>query len=176
MTRQSILIVSGDCPSHPYACVKLATVLAQHHNVSVAGPSSMMPRIISETRKYNETAAKQKIECISIGDFATEKFCNVRPVVNPQEYSSIQIILRTLLDRDYKPFALADCLEDMMENQVGTYETIKKLLPKYDLVYAVHSVAPTVFDARGPWQRRKCDISAKVYIVLFTPLRIKFHI
>lgn len=45
MTNRSpkkILIVTGDCPSHPYACCKLATVLAEHHEVTLAGKSVLV--------------------------------------------------------------------------------------------------------------------------------------
>ena len=145
---KSILIVSGDCPSHPYACVKLATVLAVQHNITVAGPTSMMLRLKAETRKYNKASdVKNEIKTISVGSFRTVKFCNIRQVVDPQEYSPSQIIKETLFNKDYNPFGLPNMLENMMDDQVDTFEKIKELLPMYDLVYAVHSVAPTVIDA-----------------------------
>jgi hypothetical protein len=150
-TSKKILIVSGDCPSHPYACVKLATVLAEHHEVTVAGPTSMMKTILAETGKCNESttrsADKSMIKCVSIGAFATVTFCNVRPVIDPYDYSPIDIITRTLFDRTYNPFGLAEMIENVMDDQIDTYDNIKALLPEYELVYAVHSVAPTVFDA-----------------------------
>lgn len=73
-----ILIVTGDCPSHPYACTKLGTVLAREHKVTLAGPNgSALSRLQSEVEIYNKTADKE-IECISIGDVNTVVHCNVR--------------------------------------------------------------------------------------------------
>ena len=37
--------------------------------------------------------------------------------------------------------------ESLMDDQVGTYETLKSIIPYYELVYAVHSCAATVCDA-----------------------------
>ena len=34
-----------------------------------------------------------------------------------------------------------------MDDQVGTYDTLKSIIPDYELVYAVHSCAATVCDA-----------------------------
>ena len=76
--QKKILIVTGDCPSHPYACAKLATVLARNHQVTLAGPNgSALKRLQAEAETYNKTG-KSKIKCVSIGDVTTVVHCNVR--------------------------------------------------------------------------------------------------
>lgn len=75
-----ILIVTGDCPSHPYACAKLATVLACKHEVTLAGPNgSALARLQAEAETYNKTG-KREIKCMSIGNVDTVVHCNVRSV------------------------------------------------------------------------------------------------
>jgi hypothetical protein len=75
---KNILIVTGDCPSHPYACAKLATVLACNNQVTLAGPNgSALARLQAEADTYNKTG-KREIKCISIGDVNTVMHCNVR--------------------------------------------------------------------------------------------------
>jgi len=66
---KKILIVTGDCPSHPYACAKLATVLADSgHDVTLAGPNGeALSRLQAEAKRYHvSTSTKNKIGCISI--------------------------------------------------------------------------------------------------------------
>lgn len=148
-SSKKILIVTGDCPSHPYACSKLATVLVEHHDVTVAGPNGMaLSRLQVETKRHNEAASsKKQIKCRSIGDVSTLVHCNVRSVVNAQDYSPVRIIFDTLFKRSYVPYGFANDFEQLMDDQVGTYENLKRLLPEYDLVYAIHTAAGTVCDA-----------------------------
>ena len=147
MTNRSpkkILIVTGDCPSHPYACCKLATVLAEHHEVTLAGPNVSLDRLQAEMEVYHNSAnSKNKIKVESIGNVSTVVHCNVRPVINPQEYSPLQIIYNTIFNRSYNPFGIADLIEQVMDDQIGTYDNLKSMIPNYDLVYAVHSCAAT---------------------------------
>lgn len=80
-----ILIVTGDCPSHPYACAKLATVLASYHEVTLAGPNgSALARLQAEADTYNKTG-KREIKCMSIGNVDTVVHCNVRSVAPKRE-------------------------------------------------------------------------------------------
>ena len=53
----------------PYACAKLATVLADSgHDVTLAGPNGQaLSRLQAEAKRYHEsTSTKNKIMCISI--------------------------------------------------------------------------------------------------------------
>ncbi|KAL9179258.1 hypothetical protein ACHAXT_008548 [Thalassiosira profunda] len=146
-----ILIVTGDCPSHPYACAKLGTVLAAQHDVTLAGPNGMaLERLQAEAKRYNDSATaatERKIRCVSIGDVTTLVHCNVRPVVNAHEYSPFEILSKSLFDRGYLPYGIAGDFEQLMDDQVDTYDNLKALLPQFDLVYAIHTAAGTVCDA-----------------------------
>lgn len=68
-------------------------------------------------------------------------------MINPQEYSALKIIGNAVLNRNYNPFGLANLFEDVMDDQIPTYTNLKKMLPNYDLIYAIHSAAATVCDA-----------------------------
>lgn len=146
--QKKILIVTSNLKSHPYAAAKLASLLAERHRVTLAGPNgSALSRLQAEVKSYHEsTTAKNKIECISIGDAAVAS-ANIRPVVNPKEYSPLRIIANVIFNPNYNPSKLPSQYEQLMDDQVGTYETLKKIILQYDLVYAVHSCAPTVCDA-----------------------------
>eukprot|EP00581_Thalassiosira_minuscula_P007372 CAMPEP_0183703926 /NCGR_PEP_ID=MMETSP0737-20130205/1465_1 /TAXON_ID=385413 /ORGANISM="Thalassiosira miniscula, Strain CCMP1093" /LENGTH=563 /DNA_ID=CAMNT_0025930731 /DNA_START=86 /DNA_END=1777 /DNA_ORIENTATION=+ len=160
-----ILIVTGDCPSHPYACSKLATVLAtNHHDVTMAGPNgSALLRLQAEAAKYNNTVSSsttvqkkiKEIDCLSIGNVTTKVHCNVRPVVNPHNCSPLKILCNTLCNRAYNPYGIANDFERMMDDQAETYENLKRILPKYDLVYAIHTAAGTVCDALESLQQQQ---------------------
>ena len=52
-----ILIVTGDCPSHPYACAKLATVLTSSHDVTLAGPNGMALERVAAAKAAAKDAA-----------------------------------------------------------------------------------------------------------------------
>lgn len=168
--RKKILIVTGDCPSHPYAAVKLATILAQHHDVAVAGPNgSALSRLQAETERYHEsTTRKEKIGCISIGDVSTLVQCNVRPVVNPQEYSPLNIIFNSVFNSGYNPYLIAGSFEQIMDDGEGTYENIKRIIPEYDLVYAVHTAGATVCDAAESLQQEGNESVPPC--IIFSPL------
>lgn len=158
---KKILIVTGDCPSHPYACVKLATVLAAHHSVQVAGPNGpALLRLHAEVKKYNESTAKtkNKIGCVSIGDVSTLVHCNVRSVINPQQYSPLKIIFNSVFNRKYSPFGIAQDFEQLMDDQIDTYDNLKQILPNYDLVYAIHTAAGTVCDAIESLQQDQVEM------------------
>jgi len=169
MTNRSpkkILIVTGDCPSHPYACCKLATVLADVHEVTLAGPNVSLDRLQAEMKVYHNSAnSKNKIKVESIGDVSTVVHCNVRRVINPQEYSPFQIIYNTIFNRKYNPFGIAELFEQVMDDQIGTYENLKSMIPNYDLVYAVHSCATTVCDAAEALQQEDSTLSVPPCVV-----------
>jgi hypothetical protein len=75
---KKLIYLAQDCPSHPYAAAKLATVLAHKHRVTLAGPNgSALARLQAEVAIYNKRS-QSKIKCVSIGDVNTVVHCNVR--------------------------------------------------------------------------------------------------
>eukprot|EP00567_Pseudictyota_dubia_P012325 CAMPEP_0197443262 /NCGR_PEP_ID=MMETSP1175-20131217/9037_1 /TAXON_ID=1003142 /ORGANISM="Triceratium dubium, Strain CCMP147" /LENGTH=572 /DNA_ID=CAMNT_0042973867 /DNA_START=157 /DNA_END=1875 /DNA_ORIENTATION=+ len=144
MTEESskrILIVTSDLPSHPYACVKLAKVLAESgHDVTLGTPEGLARDQIRNGVSSWKTSSSRKITVRTIGRVSTSVHVNVRPVIDERSYSA-------LLSGLWRPFPLAQKIETMMDEQEDLYRNLKLIVGEYDLVYAIHSVAGTVCDA-----------------------------
>lgn len=141
-SKKKILVVTSDLPSHPYACVKLAKVLAESgHNVTLASPAGpAYDRIKREILAFTSPNPTVSIRAISIGKVQTKNHVNVRPVVDPQSYSALFNGIR-------HPLPLAEAVEKMFDNQEEMYQNLTKIIGQYDLVFAIHSTAATVCDA-----------------------------
>jgi len=80
----------------------------------------------------------------------------------------LKIIGCAIINRNYNPFGIADVFEQLSDDQTPTYTHIKKIVPSYDLVYAIHSAAATVCDAIESLQQ---DQVARVpRVILFSSL------
>ena len=69
----------------PYACAKLATVLADSgHDVTLAGPNGQaLSRLQAEAQRYHEsTSTKNKIRCISIVSIIDVYLSTLLPLIH----------------------------------------------------------------------------------------------
>lgn len=137
--------MSSDLPSHPYACVKLAKVLAKGgHNVTLASPEGgAYQRISTEMNNWSasgDRTSRGTVTITTIGRVSTKTHANVRPVIDPQTWSA-------LLNGIRQPFPLAQKIETMFDEQQDLYQNILDIVSDYDLVYCIHSMAATVCDA-----------------------------
>ena len=69
----------------PYACAKLATVLADSgHDVTLAGPNGQaLSRLQAEAQRYHEsTSTKNKIGCISIVSIIDVYLSTLLPLIH----------------------------------------------------------------------------------------------
>jgi len=140
-SAKKILVVTSDLPSHPFACLKLAKVLAgSGHSVTLASPEGpAYDHIRSDIATWSSTS-NLSVVTMSVGQVATKVHVNVRPVINPLSYTA-------LINGILHPFPMAQHIETMMDEQDDMYHNLKPIVGKYDLVFAIHSVAPTVCDA-----------------------------
>jgi len=134
----SILIVTSDMPSHPYAATKLAKILAKaEHKVTLAAPGGpAMDRVLSET------LGTSNVTCVQAGTASTEKHVSEREVVDPLSWKTLWNNLR-------HPYATSVVINELMDSQEGMFQPICDLVSKeyYDLVIPIHSIANTVCDA-----------------------------
>lgn len=71
--------------------------------------------IVEEGGRSANESPKRRVACLM----------NSTKVINPDEYSALQIIGSALLNSGYNPFGIANLIEEVMDDQIPTYNNIK---------------------------------------------------